>query len=489
MDGIPNTSLPVSGPCPESAHGHCIPPVQQRYKLVAYADDVKPGISSMQEFMLVDQACCLIERASGVKLHRDPAARKVKFLALGRWKGTLTQEDLPFQYIKLSDHLDFVGVELRSTFIQTRKCNGDQLQARVQNTIGPWRSGKFMPLTLRPYSANTFVLSKVWFKCSSLNLRLQDISTINSSVKSWLYQDCLEKPSELVMFRQPKDGGLGPFNVAIRSMACLIRSFLETASNSNFRHSLFHEVLYRFHVLGETSLPDPGLTPYYDQHFFETIRHYHEHSPLNISLMTIKQWYSVLMEDKVLMSPPTDDSPRALLPIRAETLSPTTDWPNSWRLSRMPGLESDLSSFLFKLLHKLLPTQDRVSRIVRAEAELRGLCQLCHREFEDIYHAFFSCPHSRVSGLGLLGLVQGLYPDLQPDDVLQLHLGADLPPEDELAALYMVATGLKHIWEARQSKKQTTLFQVRAELEAKISLLRRTRYQEAGQKIQEMLEL
>ena len=89
----------------------------------------------MQEFMLVDQACCLIERASGVKLLRDPSAGKVRFLPLGRWKGTLTQEDLPFQYIKLSEHLDFVGVELRSTFTQTRKSNGEQLQTRVQNTI------------------------------------------------------------------------------------------------------------------------------------------------------------------------------------------------------------------------------------------------------------------------------------------------------------------------------------------------------------------
>ena len=132
--------------------------------MVAYADDVKPSISSMQEFLLVDNACCLIERASGVKLHRDPSAGKVKFLALGRWKGTLTQEDLPFQYIKLSDHLDFVGVELRSTFTQTRKANGDMVQSRVQNTIGPWKSGKFMPLTHRPDSANTYVLSKVWFK-------------------------------------------------------------------------------------------------------------------------------------------------------------------------------------------------------------------------------------------------------------------------------------------------------------------------------------
>ena len=53
----------------------------------------------------------------------------------------------------------------------------------------------------------------------------------------------------------------------------------------------------------------------------------------------------------------------------------------------------------------------------------------------------------------------------------------------------MVATGLKFIWEARLSKKQISLFQVRAELEAKISMLRRTRHQEAGLKIRDILEL
>ena len=112
----------------------------------------------------MDRACSMLERASGVKLHRDPSVGKVKFLALGRWRGTLTQEDLPHQYILLSDHLDFVGVELRPTFIQTRKVNGDQLQSRIKNTVGPWKAGRFMPLTLRPYSANTYALSKVWFK-------------------------------------------------------------------------------------------------------------------------------------------------------------------------------------------------------------------------------------------------------------------------------------------------------------------------------------
>ena len=91
----------------------------------------------MQEFHLVDQACSLIERASGVKLHRDPSVGKVKFLPLGRRKGTLCQEDLPNQYVQLSDHLDFVEVELRATYQQTRKVNGDHIQTKVKNTVGP----------------------------------------------------------------------------------------------------------------------------------------------------------------------------------------------------------------------------------------------------------------------------------------------------------------------------------------------------------------
>ena len=137
LAGIPMISLPVSGPVTDGSSQGTLPPLQQSYKVVAYADDVKPSITSMEEFYLVDAACSLLERASGVKLHRDPAAGKVKFLALGTWRDTMVQEDLPHQHIQLSDHLDFVGVELRSTFVQTRKINGEQLQTRVKNTVSP----------------------------------------------------------------------------------------------------------------------------------------------------------------------------------------------------------------------------------------------------------------------------------------------------------------------------------------------------------------
>ena len=97
------------------------------FKLIAYVDDVKPSITNMNEFSVVDQGSALFEAASGCILHRDPASGKVKFLPLGRWKGTLTREDLPVNFIVLSEHLDMVGVKLMASFQKTRKVNCDEL--------------------------------------------------------------------------------------------------------------------------------------------------------------------------------------------------------------------------------------------------------------------------------------------------------------------------------------------------------------------------
>ena len=103
LQGILIASLPVQGPAGVGQHG--LQPIEQRYKLIGYADDVKPAITSMQEFSLVDMAMTLFEKASGCRLHRDPASKKCKFLPLARWRGTLQQEDIPCPYMSLSDHL------------------------------------------------------------------------------------------------------------------------------------------------------------------------------------------------------------------------------------------------------------------------------------------------------------------------------------------------------------------------------------------------
>ena len=53
----------------------------------------------------------------------------------------------------------------------------------------------------------------------------------------------------------------------------------------------------------------------------------------------------------------------------------------------------------------------------------------------------------------------------------------------------MLATGLKYIWQARHDKKQVAKFRMRAEIEAIISILRKTRHREAGDHMMEMINI
>ena len=73
-----------------------------------------------------------------------------------------------------------------------------------------------------------------------------------------------------------------------------------------------------------------------------------------------------------------------------------------------------------------------------------------------------------------------MVPNITPEDTLKLNIGAGLQAEEELATVCMLATGWKYIWEARVDKKQVTLFKMRAELEAIITILRKSRHRLSG---------
>ena len=92
-----------------------------------------------------------------------------------------------------------------------------------------------------------------------------------------------------------------------------------------------------------------------------------------------------------------------------------------------------------------------------------------------------------VVGLTLLGYVQHVVPNLSPEAALLLDFQQSLTSEESLAACVMLSTGLKYIWETRVNKKVVTTFNMRAEIEARVSILRRTRHEPSGQIIEEIL--
>ena len=106
---------------------------------------------------------------------------------------------------------------------------------------------------------------------------------------------------------------------------------------------------------------DPGYPPFYNEDFFSKIRRVHLNSPLNVATMSEKQWYRLLLEDYSIME--ENDLVKKYKKCRVELASPDTDWERSWRLARLSGLGPENISFLFKMMHQLLPTQERLSRI------------------------------------------------------------------------------------------------------------------------------
>ena len=458
-------------------------PATEVYKLIAYVDDVKPSITCMNDFLIVDNGSALFEAASGCKLHRDPTSGKVKFLPLCRWKGTLTKEDLPVNYIAMSEHLDMVGVKLTASYQKTRKLNGHELQSKVQTVIGAWRSGKYMPLINRPHSINTYCLSKVWFRCATVNPRVCDVSKITSSVKSWLFADQLEKPEEVVLHRPRKLGGLGLMNVQYKALSLLIRTFLETAIIPKFKHNQYHTALYLWHIEGDKDITCPVQPPYYDDSFFNTIKQVKQEGLLNLKTMSSAQWYRVLVESNITHE--IKNSRNEYIPCRAEAKLPGIDWERSWSLAATPGLPSSSLTFVWKMKHNLLPTPSRLFRLKMPHTS-SNLCNLCNQDqVGDLSHCLLQCSYNDGADQFLMSKLSKVLPNILPNDVVHLDFDAgDL----QLPLVYLAASVLSQIWACRVEKKPCKLFAIRASLEASINILRKSRHRSAAESLLVILD-
>ena len=484
LTGIAICSIPPSGPSLQD--GTPPTPVVERYQVYGYADDIKPAVTTMAEFTLVDKAAKLFESSSGCSLHRNPLTGKCKVLPLGRWKDSLQQEDIPFSYMKLCDTLAMVGVELAANWQTSRKVNNDELQKRIQSCIGSWKSGKFMPLVSRPFSINTYLTSRLWFRAGSVDLRVGDITAITSKLKSYCYQDLFQKPTEVLLYRRVEEGGLGLLHVQSKAQAHLIATFIQTAANPKFTISLFHSWLYKFHVLEDTSLPDPGFTPYYNKEFFDMIKYVREKTPMNPVHMGIKQWYRLLLEKNVTRRVVDQEDRSELIPCKVEEKNQDVIWSEVYRCSRLRGLSPDSKSFLFKMIHLLLPSKERINHLSQNTSPL---CWCNSGDVETYHHLFFSCEYNRVSGQSLLQCVRSYDKELTESKALRLQL--DIAEPFLLPSVSLLASGMKFIWDNRKIKQRTPLYMMRAELEAAISIRRRSRLQklrETAEIMQNMID-
>ena len=178
------------------------------------------------------------------------------------------------------------------------------------------------------------------------------------------------------------------------------------------------------------------------------------------------------------------DNQREYIKSRAELASPITDWESSWRHARTKGLGSEATSFLWKMLHCLLPTEARLSRIL---PNTSGNCKLCPNPIlADLKHCLFLCVSTREVGNWLLSLIKKHDSTITAARLLRLEFSSDT--STEMPIIWIIAQTLLYMWGVRSSGKIVSLLTTRATLESKISLLRETRYENEHAILSEIVE-
>ena len=201
-------------------------------------------------------------------------------------------------------------------------------------------------------------------------------------------------------------------------------------------------MLYRVNVLGDDTIPSPPLPPYYPDLFFQTIRNVKENTPLNVTTMTTADWYRVLVEQEVTMMEPVNSNTKEFIKSRAELVSVNTDWESCWRRARMKGLGSQATSFLWKLMHRLLPCEERLARILPNSS---SNCKLCPNPVSaDLPHCLLQCISTSEVGNLMLSMVRLYDPAITIIKLLRLDFQCD--ETVEMPLVWILSQTLLYMW-------------------------------------------
>ena len=129
-----------------------------------------------------------------------------------------------------------------------------------------------------------------------------------------------------------------------------------------------------------------------------------------------------------------------LIPCKVELHHPNVFWSESYRISRLHGLSPASKSFLFKLMHCLLPSKERLHHLTPTTSPL---CWCDSGEYETYQHLFFTCPKNTQAGQSIIRVIRSYDRNISEEKALHLELQAVDP--FLLPSVVMLATGLELI--------------------------------------------
>ena len=141
-----------------------------------------------------------------------------------------------------------------------------------------------------------------------------------------------------------------------------------------------------------------------------------------------------------------------------------------------------MRSFLWKMLHCILPTQERLHRMNMPNAPSPLCVQCTEGKLDDIEHALLRCNKIKPGADFLLETLKSEIPDITFERIKYL----DFRSEDFLVPTYLTAATLSQLWSSRSCTRNLSWNSVRANVEQSILTLRKSRFASAASKLQQI---
>ena len=112
------------------------------------------------------------------------------------------------------------------------------------------------------------------------------------------------------------------------------------------------------------------------------------------------------------------------------------------------------------------------------------LCELCpHGIEEDLQHAMLDCDHNAVVNDWIIAVLIDIDPGVIDSDLTALNiltLNLDIEADKKLAVICFLSLALKEVWETRQKRRQMSLFKIKAQIQAEVAIMKRSKHEQSA---------
>ena len=335
-------------------------------KLLGFADDTSIFVNSILSIISVFNILKDFGNASGIQVNN----KKTKIMGFGGW---MDRTEWPISDLKTqSSDITILGIIFCREINVAINLTWDKILSNIR-IMTRLLSGRHFTLHQRAIIVNTLILSKVWYVAHTYPLPKRYANLISKEVFEFLWKSKLNPIKRDVVYQEKNKGGLGVFNVLLKSQ-CIIAStflkhFLDSQENDSFLKYFCSIRVNPIFNIRELPEKVTYVCPWYFNDIIINIRkclHYEKFPCIRSSGM----YDFLLSETKPLVNERHNFR-----------------WGNIWKNINFRYINVYEREIIFKFIHEILPTN---SKLYQMKQKNSPLCLLCNTR-EDSNHMFLKC--------------------------------------------------------------------------------------------------